>query len=167
MADQTPLRLRLLMGLTQCLEQIVPTGMTDSLEGKVFRGRALYGAGDPIPLLSILEAPTPADSYGVPLSSQAAFGAWELVIQGWTKDDKKNPTDPAHYLMADVKKALAAEKRKLIRTSTASPFGLGRAVTNFTISPGVVRPPDELSDKAYFWLSVMFDLVEDLDDPYA
>ena len=45
-------------------------------------------------------------------------------------------------------------------------LGLGRQVTKLYIGPGVVRPPDEVSAKAYFWLTITLDLAEDLEHPY-
>jgi hypothetical protein len=45
-------------------------------------------------------------------------------------------------------------------------FGLGNFVIGMRIGSGVVRPPDEISAKAYFWLTITLDMVEDLADPY-
>lgn len=160
-----PFRLRVLKGLTTAIEA---TELLDgsTLTGKVFRGRGQFGAGDPIPMVSILEAPAALDQTPAPEGSTYSSGEWELLIQGWTKDDKTHPTDPAHGLMAAVKKTLAAERKKTT-PPIDNALGMTGMVTNIRISPGVVRPPDEVSDKAYFWLSLFLSIVEDLDDPYG
>jgi len=90
------------------------------------------------------------------------------VIQGFVRDDRENPTDPAHLLLAEVKRVLALERRK---TNWDRPqngiLGLGRDIVTMYIEPGVVRPADELSSKAYFWLTLRLEITEDLADPYG
>lgn len=162
-----PFRLRLLKNLTAILEMVAVPGDAAIGPGHVFRGRALYGASDPLPLISILEAPAPLDQIPAPEGSTASSGPWELVIQGWTKDDKDNPTDPAHVLMAAVKKVLAAERKKAAPRNGNNALGMAGKVTKIEVGPGVVRPPDDVSDKAYFWLNILVTMAEDLDDPYA
>lgn len=164
-----PARLVIQKRLQDALEEINPdNGYEHDLRGRVFRGRNRFGASDPIPMVSILEAPIPLDQIAPPRDSTEAFGGWELVIQGFVADDKDNPTDPAHLLMAEVKQRLAIERR---RTSWDRPedgiFGLGQIVDKLYMGTGVVRPPDEVSEKAYFWLTVTLDIAEDLADPYS
>ena len=163
-----PLRLRVLKAMTAALKEIsVDNGYHTDLDEKVFRGRVVFGENDPIPLISILEVPIPLDQIPPPPDSEFSTGGWELMIQGFVDDDPENPTDPAHYFMADVKKRLAIEKRKALAMSAAEGiFGLGNYVVGMRIGSGVVRPPDEISAKAYFWLTVTLDMAEDLADPY-
>lgn len=133
----------------------------------VFRGRTIFGDNDPETMLSLLEVPIPLDQAPAPGDSEFSNGVWELMLQGFTPDDHENPTDPAHYFMADVKKVLAQEKKKAYADEPEDGiFGLGNFITGLRIGAGVVRPPDEISAKAYFWLTVELDLVEDLSDPY-
>jgi hypothetical protein len=88
---------------------------------------------------------------------------WSLLVQGWAADDDANPTDPAHLLMADVKKALAT-----INVEGHANYKLGRLVGKITLEPGTVRPPErEVSDKAFFWLHAIVELVENTLDPYG
>lgn len=171
-----PFRLEVQKRLADVLREITPangyiydfSGAEGTDDNKVFRGRAIYGDGDPIPMLSILESPIPLDQLPSPTGSGYNAGSWELMIQGFVEDDKDNPTDPAHVAMADVKKRLALEAKKVsARTDEAGPLGLLRHVTEITIGVGVVRPPDEISAKAYFWLLIVLDLVEDVTDPYT
>ena len=163
-----PLRLRILKAMTAALKEISPAnGFATNVQGNVFRGRVIFGENDPIPLLSILEVPIPLDQTPAPTDSEFSSGGWEIMVQGFVTDDPENPTDPAHLFMADVKKRLAQERRKaLAMKSEEGIFGLGNFVTGMRIGAGVVRPPDEISAVAYFWLTVTLDIVEDLSDPY-
>lgn len=164
-----PLRLEVLKRMTAVLEEItVVNGYFHDLAGQVHRGRGVYGDETAIPCLSILEAPIPLDQLPSAKDNVSQSGPWELVIQGWVKDDKANPTDPAHVLLADVKRRLALERSKAVNWDDPEDgiFGLGRAVDQLYIGPGVVRPPEEISSKAYFWLTITLDIVEDMTKPY-
>lgn len=171
---RNPLRLEVQYRICDALREITPangyvTDMSgDNENNKVFRGRLIYGDTDPVPMLSLLDVPIPIDQLPAPSDSPDSSGKWELMIQGFAVDDRVNPTDPAHVLMADVKRRLAIERTKANwRVSEDGIFGLGRRVTGLYIGSGIVRPPDEISAKAYFWLNMVLDLTEDLDDPYS
>lgn len=165
MAD--PFRLRVLKALSTALEEINPdNGYSFDMRGKVFRGRDMFGDHDPIPMLCILESveqTTPLES-SQPTGAGEIKSYWDLQVQGFVDDDFDHPTDPAHFLMAEVKKRLVQER---IRDRQYNIFGLGGRVTELKFSPGIVRPADELSGKAYFWLRVTLTLVENLVDPYV
>ena len=170
-----PLRLHIIKTMQEGLRTITPdngyimdfSGAEGTPANRVFRGRATFGARDPIPMLSILEAPIPLDQFPSPAHATESTGPWELVVQGFFKDDKDNPCDEAYIGLADVKKWLALEKLKMQREFGARGlFGIGRAVTGMIIGQGVVRPPDEISAKAYFWLTLALDVAEDLKRPY-
>lgn len=169
MPDQhtDPTRLRILKALTATLEEINPdNGYTHDLRDKVFRGRDLFGDNDPIPMLSILEAVEGGEQIASPATSPIDAGPWTLIIQGFIDDDIWNPSDPAHHLMAEVKKRLVQER---MGDQQYNMLGLGpKLVTAIALSRGVVRPPgDAVSDKAYFWLRLTLTVVENLNDPYA
>lgn len=170
-----PLRLEIMKRLSDILREITPgngyvldfSGAEDGDTNKVFRGRAIFGEGDPLPMLSILESPIPLDQLPAPPDSGYNSGGWELMIQGFVEDDKQNPTDPAHVALADVKKRLAIESKKVSSMIPENgPLGLLDYVTKIGIGTGVVRPPDEVSAKAYFWLLIVLDIVEDVTEPY-
>lgn len=175
---QPPFRLRLLLGLTDVLKSITPANgytndLSDSLDDsgdplvRVARGRVRFGDGDPIPLISILENPH-VDAVDLsPGASTTALVEWNLLLQGWAKDDKVNPTDPAHWLLADVKRALVLEKKRLSPARSANVFGMGVKITELKIGDGVVRPSDEVSDKAYFWMPLTICMGEDRENPFA
>lgn len=163
-----PLRLRILKVMTDALKEItIANGYRTDPEGRVYRGRVIFGDDDDLPLLSILEVPIPEEQIAAPENSSFSNGVWELMVQGFVPDDPENPTDPAHVFMADVKQRLAQERRRARDFDTDEGiFGMGRFVTGINIGAGVVRPPDEISATAYFWLTVTLDVVEDLFDPY-
>ena len=147
------------------LETITPAnGYGHDLSGKVFRGRDIFGYTDPLPMLSILEQIEEEEQRPTPAAGATAAGNWTLNIQGFVADDRDNPTDPAHHLMAEVKQRLIEER---IRDHQRDIFGMGKVVTELRLSHGVVRPADEISDKAYFWLRMTLGVVENLNQPYA
>lgn len=168
MAD--PFRLKVLKKLTEVLRSVRPSN-TDfapmtyqfDLSGAVFRGRMRYGETDPLPMVSILEPPIPLDVIRSSGANTKSSGDWELLIQGFVKDDKENPTDPAHRLMAEVKHRLVMEKRVASREGILG----SHRIMEMHIGQGVVRPPDEVSGRAFFWLMLTLKLSEALDDPYA
>lgn len=163
MAD--PLKLQIMKAMTESLQEITPTnGYGFDLSCSVFRGRLVYGEGDPVPMVSILETPIPMDKVDAPEPANSDIGGWELLVQGFVEDDRVNPTDPAHLLMADVKRRLLFERQKSAgQFKTTGPFGLGEFITKMYIGQGVVRPPeDHVSSKAYFWLGVRLVIVENL-----
>ena len=162
MAD--PFRLRVLKALSAAIENVNPdNGFQHDLRNAVFRGRILYDKDDPLPMISILEAPIPKDPIVTRGENVASAGQWELLIQGFCKDDRLNPTDPAHHLMAEVKAILVREKQ---RDRGNNSLGMGGRVAEMYIGQGSVRPPDEANDKAFFWLTLTLIIGEYLDDPY-
>lgn len=167
MAD--PFRLRVLMALTEVIERIYPDNPDRpfdhefDLRGRVFRGRNRFGTDDPLPMVSILEAPIPLETLMGQNTNVHNAGPWELLIQGFVEDDKDNPSDPAHRLMAEVKAIIVREKK---RDRGNNIFGMGNRVHEILIGQGSVRPPDEASDKAFFWLTLTLRLAENLEDPY-
>lgn len=160
-----PIRLRVQRALSASLEQItIANGYKHDLVGHVFRGRDMFDDQDETPLIAILESPDEPEQQSRPRGSTERKSKWAIFVQGWADDDKSNPTDPAHYLMADVKKRLSHEIRSL-REHNA--LGMGKRIDMIEFSPGVVRPPDAMSNKAYFWLKLSITLVEDDFEPYA
>jgi len=159
-------------------EVSIANGYQHDLAGKVFRGRVRFNTQNDdrfsVPMLSILEDPNP-DRFPQRAGGDTDYGLqkdqWVLLVQGWSEDDKINPTDPAHALMADVKKALA----KLVQDSHPvtgalqhPSYMLGGLISGMTMEPGTVRPPTEqASEDAFFWLRIALQFVEQPNDPYA
>lgn len=176
MPETEPFRLRVQKQLAEALREITPTngfksdfsGAEDGDDNRVFRGRLYFGDDDPVPMLSILEEPIAPENDLEPSGGEGGQVQYNLMIQGFATDDANHPTDPAHILLADVKKKLADVKAKAKVKDRVFQFGAkAPTVTGITFGGGVVRPPDEISAKAYFWLQVTFNLVEDHENPYA
>jgi len=176
-------RLRVLKLLTRWLEQEITglNGYRHDLADSVFRGRLLFTENDPLPCLSILEALNPdrdplRAGNNDNIASNKTSERWVLLLQGWSKDDIRNPTDSAYELMADVKKAVA----KLFDDKTndagleidmgggdlVRAFYLGGLVNGAEIEPGTVRPPEQNTEKAFFWMRVILKFTERVQDPY-
>ena len=145
-----------------------------SPEGAVARGRLFFDSADPLPGISILENVDP-DRFprqaGGEHEHTLTKENWTLLVQGWAKDDKQNPTDPAYELMADVRKALAklVKRPAPMTAEVESPdYHLGGLIAGMTMEPGIARPPTEdVSRKAFFWMRIVFQFVENPNDPYS
>lgn len=179
-----PFKLRALQAVTDSIKSISPAGgyvsdLSDDVSvdaehpERVFRGRAWFGDNDPLPMVSVLEGTSPADEVAEPpADTTAGEYDWPILVQGFIKDDPVNPTDPAYFLLADVRRRLAAEMvRKLPNGRGApDPFGLGAGrnrITKVKIGSGVVRPVDDVSATSYFWLTVILRIVDNAAEPYA
>lgn len=185
-----PFRQRVLTALTDALKTITPTNgyktnLADDLSptakhpSRVFRGRAWFGDNDPIPMISVLEAPDEADDLidDEPFDNKQGGGTWRLFVQGFVSDDPYNPTDPAYALLADVRRCLLAERKRKhsISRNQSDPLGMGVVSANGSgnavlairkVGKGTVRPADDVSAKAYFWMTLDIDIIENGDKPY-
>lgn len=166
-----PLRLRVLIRLTEELQAITPAnGYRHDLSRGVYRGRDVFDRNDAVPMVSILESIMEKEQLPAPPGGAHKAGPWELLIQGWAEDDKENPTDPGYHLLAEVQQRLVEVTRMPFEDPNrrgCDILQMGGIITALRFSRGVVRPPDEVSYKAYFWLKVELDLVENLLEPYA
>lgn len=180
-------RITVLKKLTELFQTITPTNGyandlsvdSNTVRARVQRGRIQYGADDPLPMVSILEPPIPIDGLPQQVDNGTQNGPWLLLLQGWVEDDPEAPTDPAYALLSDVKQCLAKHIKQAPPRGARSPdlLGLaldpsgqgarrGNSVNKITIGRGAVRPADEVSDKAFFWLYLTIELTEDYTDPY-
>lgn len=169
-----PKRLVILKALTAHLAAINPgNGFQHDLTGRVFRGRSGFSSETPLPCLSILEAYNPDRS---PLDAGAGLSQkdqWVLLVSGWTDYDgddtlgQEPSVDAAHRLMADVKKALGSILDPGPTPHNPNPsYMLGDVIEGLRVEPGTVRPPDETSNRSYFYLRIVVEVAERLDDPY-
>lgn len=177
MMAERPLRLRVQDALTEVIRGVVRTTgpYQYDLAEAVFRGRLIFGPQDPEYMVSVLEPPLPPDPALWTHDTGDTHGDWDLMIQGFVLDDPEHPTDPAHFLMADVKAALVAAKRnpEMILAGNPdhelTPHGPS-VVTDLRIGAGVVRPgggEEGISDKAFFYLALKLSIAEDLEEPFA
>ena len=183
MNDGEPFKLRVLRALTDAIKDVTPANgygfdLSDFDPGdgammeRVFRGRPWFGDSDPIPMVSVLEPVEEADYlFTVPSDDASGSYEWPLLVQGFVNDDPVHPTDPAYRLMRDVRRRLVREKkRRKPGMNTTDPlgtsqFGLpGCRVTDLRVSTGKVRPADDVSAKAYFWMVVTLTVTEDAEE---
>jgi hypothetical protein len=168
-----PFRLRVQQALSAELATISRVISADTgpyaydLSQAVFRGRMQFGDNDPATMLSIFEDPKQLnDDEAVQEQNSASKTNYDLTIMGFIPDDPENPTDPAHYLLADTKAKLYAIRDAGSGTGRHnSILGFGPkkpCIDEMYVGSGVVRPPErQISDSAWFFLPVRLCLVED------
>ena len=163
-----PVRLLILEALTETISAVNAANgfQTDLQPGSVFRGRSYFGKDDPLPMVALSEPPVMDSSENMepPGGSSHRKGDWTIIVQGFVKDGDPHPCDPAYVFAAEVTKAIAdAAARKKGRSP--DPFGLGDVIEKVMIGSPVVRPSDNISATAYFWINLRFQIVEDLSSP--
>lgn len=168
-----PLRLAILQALTAHLEGITPAnGYTHNLANKVYRGRNLVGADlRERPALAILEAPRPDIAVYTGEWNDMRKDEWALLIQGMAEDDKRNPSDPAYYLCAEVEQHLSriiSTRQHTGRPCYPDVHMLGGLIVSLEIAPPVVRPPeDRVSTTAFFFLPLRIGVAGETGQPYT
>ena len=165
-----PFRLRVQKLLTVALRQITPdNGFFCNLSkpSQIGRGRTVYSDNDPLPMVAILEEPFAFDQDLAPSVGFTKDEPYELILQGFVPDEPDHPTDMAHYLMADVKRRLSALKvDEDFKTGRIFRFGTAHnVVVSVTWDGGVVRPADERTVVAHFWLRLAFGISSDDQNP--
>ena len=176
--DPKPLRLRILIALTELLRGVTTTSgyqfdLSDDQDGekRVVRGRLFLGDSEPAYMVSIIEPPSAVEAIlNRGPDNTARAGEWDILIQGWARDDEDNEEcDLAYALAADVHKALGAE---LKRTRTGRPgapdiLGFAGKVESMKIGTPVIRPSEEVSGYGVFYTILTLKIVEDIADPFG
>jgi hypothetical protein len=174
MADSK--RLAALKALTTFLEtEVTPANGYDfDLTGRVFRGREMFDMNDPVPMVSMRDNINPdrfpntaGNNDGEP---GVARNNWIILMQGWAAVGEANfSLDNAENLMATVKKALA----KLdFDPPPGSPierhanYLLNGLIVSVKMEPGTVRPAEQNSTVADFWMRVILGFTENVRDPF-
>jgi hypothetical protein len=159
-------QLRILKKLTDHLE------LTSGYAGiKCHRGVLVVSAKDVQDCLSILEAPRPVVGQPAGHGGHRRNETWTLLVQGWPKDDKSNPSDPAYNLKAAVEQWLyriIAQDDKTGLPVYPDLYLLGGDIGSMTIGQGVVRPPEQeaASRLAMFYLPLILEIATDISNPY-
>lgn len=135
------------------------------------RGKLVVTASELVDKLSIIEAPRPIDGTPAGNMNRVRNESWQLYLQGWPKDDKVNPSDPAYYMKAAVEVQLSRlidEDDETGLPKYPTEYLLGREITSLTVGQGVVRPPsDEAASRlAMFYIPLTIGLVTDIRNPY-
>lgn len=172
MAD--PFRLRLMKALTAALSEITTdNGFQFDLQpyadehgrprDRVYRGRDIFGATDPLPLLSVLEDPRTEQSDNGS-DGRVAINKMRVIIQGFLAEDETgHPLDQAYRLSGDVIRRLVAAKAP----HPSGILGMGRQLMAMSIGQPVHRPGgDNVSDTAHMLVGVTFTLAENIEKPY-
>ena len=165
MADSK--QLRILKKLTAYLE------LTSGYENiKCYRGKLIVSAKEVENCLSILEAPRPVIGQPAGHNGHVRLETWTLLVQGWPKDDKENPSDPAYDMKAAVEQWLY--RIIAVREQDGLPmypdlYMLGDDLASLTIGQGVVRPPEQegASRLAMFYLPLILEITTDIRNPYG
>lgn len=163
---RAPKQLRILRKLAALLE------LTSGYEGVTcWLGKSVVTAKDVEDTLSILEAPRPIIGAGAAENNVKRNENWTLLVQGWPKDNPKEPSAPAYWMKAAVERMLSLVIAELPSgvQRTDPIYMLGGDISALTIGQGVVRPPSEdaASRLAMFYLPVIIELNTDARDPYA
>ncbi|MDR3474325.1 MAG: hypothetical protein P4M09_21960 [Devosia sp.] len=169
-----PFRLQVLDALTALIETITPANgfQNDlSIDGRVIRGRLFIGDDEPVPMVAINEPPLAIEPNLASVQNPSSTGDWDLLIQGWTEDDPKYPCDATYVLAAEVRAVIARQKTR----SSGRPgggrgadlLGFGPVISDLRIGAPVVRPPDDTSAKACFYLLVTLKITEDMTKPFG
>lgn len=159
-------QLRIVKKLTSHLE------MTPGYEGvRCYRGKLLVSAKEVEDCLSILEAPRPVVGQPAGHQGHKRLETWTLLVQGWPKDDKENPSDPAYMMKAAVEQWLyriIAVKERDGLPIYPDLYLLGGDIVSLIIGQGVVRPPSEeaASRLAMFYLPLILEITTDVSNPY-
>lgn len=163
MADSK--RLVILKALTTQLETITVTnGYQHNMSGKVFRGRADFGNETQWPFIGVFEVRPDDNMNRADESTQKDL--WTLGIQGVIHSDTTHPTDPAHNLLADIRKALGQVLKPDTPVSRNPLHMFGGLVVDMTVDGGVTFNPEEFQGAAVCVLKVSIDLTENMENPY-
>lgn len=178
MITNPPIRLKIIMKLTRLIKDIIPANgyqmdLSDTAHGdpRVIRGKLFIGDDDPDVVVSILEPPTAVE----PLFNRAPDNTdraneWDLMIQGWAKDDRgDHPCDKAYVLAAEVQQLLAAQLPKKMNGRPGAPdlLGFGSMIYEMKIGTPVVRPTESVTGHGVFYLILTLKLVEDMANPFG
>jgi hypothetical protein len=171
-----PIKLQILKAVVDEIKTITPAnGYASDLSdfdpgdgvftSRVYRGRAFFGEGDPVPMISVLEATNGEDVRNEMVASTPVSEYWwPLLIQGWVVDDKENPTDPVYPLLADVRKCFAKQMKRTAGHYDRHIFGFGEdVITGIQFSGGLVRPANELSAYAGFHMMLELCILDKAD----
>jgi hypothetical protein len=160
-------QLRILKKLTTYLE------LTSGYEGiKVYRGKLVVSAKEIENCMSILEAPRPIVGEGAGHQGHKRVETWTLLLQGWPKDDKDNPSDPAYMMKGAVEQWLSRINEVDERSGLPKYpdlYLLGGDIGSIIIGQGVVRPPSEeaASRLAMFYVPLILEITTDIRNPYG
>lgn len=146
-----------------------------SMAGKVFVGRLTISTDEAEDALSLLENPRPLDGSEVGASKLLRQGDWMLLLQGWPRDNIKNPSTPAYKLAAMAEMRLSRIVQLDSRGDPMYPddylLGLDPEgdpeIIELSIGQTVVRPPSDANSRlAMFFTPLVIRLATDPSKPF-
>jgi hypothetical protein len=158
-------RLQILKALTAQLETIsIANGYMHDLTGGVHRGRPDFGSETDKPYIGIFEVrpeelPNRADE-------TVQEDQWVVGIQGTVQAGTDHPTDPAHNLLADIKRCLAVVLRPDSPVSPNPYYMFDNLIADMKLDGGITFVPVEDQSAAVCVMKLTIDLVEELEDPF-
>lgn len=181
-----PKRLRVLEKIVALLEGINPTNTYPhpedgdvayplDMRGKVFIGRLTVSTDEAEDALSVLENPRPLDGDEAGWDRLLRQGDWILLLQGWPRDNIKNPSAPAYKLAALAEHRLARIVQLDSRGDPMYPddYLLGydaegdREIVSLSIGQSVVRPPQDTNSRlAMFFVPLTIRLATNPSTPF-
>lgn len=132
---------------------------------RAYRGRNRFGEEMTMPCVALLENINPDRAPRAVGGTNQPKHEYDMIylLNGWTEDvNGEEPGDGAHRLLADVNVALG----KLFTREAERDGYFNKLAVGLRIEPGVVRPADENSSKAFFWLRIHCQVVEKVGNPY-
>jgi hypothetical protein len=137
-----------------------------------YLGKVVVSAKEIENCMSLLEAPRPIVGEGAGHLGHKRNETWTLLLQGWPKDDKDNPSDPAYEMKGAVEQWLSRITEVDDRSGLAKYpdlYLLGGDIGSMIIGQGVVRPPSEeaASRLAMFYVPLILEITTDIRDPYG
>ena len=169
-----PFRLKVLDKLTALISSIKPVNGFQhdlSIEGRVVRGRLFIGDDEDVPMVAINEPPSVIEQMKSAPQNPTSGGDWDILIQGWVANDARYPCDDAYVLAAEVRQVIALERFKPSGRpgSGHGPdfLGFGPVISEMNVGATVVRPPDDTSSKACFYMILTLKITEDMTKPFG
>lgn len=151
----------------QPFEAACPYNLADS----VYRGRLTFGDEVELEFLALMEAPRQLNPNGGGLANLTQDEEWTLLIQGFGKEDRVHPTDPAYNLLSWVQKrmSMVSEENKNGARGGVYPevWRFGNTIGEVRYQIPIVRPgQDDVSAAAYFYMPISVGIVTDLTNPF-
>lgn len=185
-AFPAPKRLRVMEKLVDLLEGINPgntyidaagdeKSFPIDMRNNVLVGRTTISTNEAEDAMSLLENPRPFEGREVGWDKLLRQGDWLLLLQGWPRDDIKNPSKPAYKLAAMAEMRLSRIVKLDSRGDPMYPadylLGLDPEgdpeIIEMSIGQSVVRPPSDTNSRlAMFFIPLVIRLATDPSKPF-
>ncbi len=157
-------RLRVMKALSTLLGNITIINGFQQTVVSVARGRSDFGSESAWPLIGIFEV-RPED---LPINADETVqkDVWVLGVQGVIQADHSNPTDPAHNLLADIKKSIGSVLLRGDPGNRNLNYMFGDLVVDMKVDGGITFSPVEQQGCAVCLVKLSITIQENLENPY-